>query len=136
MDTRRKSKSTSPAALPKLIPMFRAAKILGVSKATVSKLAKRGILNVVRQGRLRRFYESEVRQLKKLGKSIVKTMDLQEEIVALRFKFERVKLLAACIVERLDIPYKPVSFDRRTLNYWAWFKNSRLKVTPRCSAAL
>ena len=22
------------------------------------------------------------------------------------------------------------------MEYWAWFKNSRLKVTPRCSAAL
>ena len=104
--------------MPKLIPMFKAAKILGLSKKAVSKLGKQGMLNVVCQGRLRRFYESEVRQLKKLRKSGFKTKDLQEEIVVLRYKLERVKLLAKCVVERLDIQYKPVTFQDQELNYW------------------
>jgi len=102
----------------KLITTADAVKILGISKAGLGKLAKKGLLRVVRQGRVCRYLKSEVLHLKKLRDRGLRPRDLGKDILFLKHKMGSVRLLAEHVSFRLNIQEKYQTIPNADLLIW------------------
>jgi len=77
----------------KLIPLAEAAKLLSTSKSSVGRWAADGILTVVRLGRNKRYYLSEVINLKNIRDRGLKPKRISEDVVVMKYKLAKLERL-------------------------------------------
>ena len=86
-----------------LLTMADAAKALGMSKTALGRLARNGLVHEVKKGRLSHFYRSEIMHVRKIRDHNIRSKDICDDLLILKFTLRRIKELTYHVSERLEI---------------------------------